>query len=795
MICNSIIPKTLETNKGMAEDFLNQIAGVNSNYTFCCLYSEKKDGKPFLHFNGTLEKYFSVLEQKNREGYSIYIRPQLMKRDGTTDKDVEKILTLFIDWDKPEETMRDFHLKPTFSVETSPNKFHHYWVLSDTCQVEAFKPNVGRLIKYYGADPNCCNPSRLMRLPGFFNTKAEPVLSKFIPGTGEKYKFSDVNLPILNDNPLGIVAEETRVNQNTDEITEITPEYIAQVRRISDETIRNLEFVERGNRHTYVRDKSKWLGHILTPLSLVEVYKAKFHATVTKLENKQIWDKRESTHTTIDSGFDLGSKEPKVIKSVKANKYKFMRGKITDWLRDFGKVEWNEMSLSLELNRQPTNANTLRARFLASEGAPDCPKETFTDIIVDIAKENSYHPVQEYLYSVGKSENPEEVFEKLYKIMGLKVPIQKVYIRKWLIGAVARALSPGCKVDNVLILQSLSQGMCKTSFFEELFREFFQTQGEHGKEADSLLALKSAWCSEFGEIETTFDRVSVGRLKGFLTKRVDKFRAPYAPATETFPRDFILCGTTNEETFLVDKTGNRRYWIVRIDDVINLSEIRKMRDAIWSAAFTVCTEAIEKRGDWNTEKHDYIWWLTPEEEEISRIDTAKSECVEPFEDEIMNLMEGNEELHRGKEFWTTSEIIKALELPKTFTANRITNVLKKFGMVAPKFATIKNGARGRYWRYDSYWDAKKAEADKIKPENDQPQARVNQAPKPEDDYLTPLEIIQKYWSSPKLGEKIYLMGLPDREELKKNFTPQQLEHFQKSLDTFALSPEKAVAGF
>jgi predicted P-loop ATPase len=94
---------------------------------------------------------------------------------------------------------------------------------------------------------------------------------------------------------------------------------------------------------------------------------------------------------------------------------------------------------------------------------------------------------------------------------------------------------------------------------------------------------------EWAEIDHIMGRKQAGQVKAFLSQGTDLFRVPYGTATEAFPRRGIIVGSTNRSTgFLVDETGNRRFWVIPIakteNDPIDTPTLMAERDAIWSGA-------------------------------------------------------------------------------------------------------------------------------------------------------------------------------------------------------------------
>ena len=88
---------------------------------------------------------------------------------------------------------------------------------------------------------------------------------------------------------------------------------------------------------------------------------------------------------------------------------------------------------------------------------------------------------------------------------------------------------------------------------------------------------------ELGEISSTFRKSDQEVMKNFITTRVDQIRLPYSARIQTFPRKFVLCASTNDEQFLLDPTGNRRYFVVPVYHVINNSLLMEIRDDLFKA--------------------------------------------------------------------------------------------------------------------------------------------------------------------------------------------------------------------
>jgi predicted P-loop ATPase len=90
---------------------------------------------------------------------------------------------------------------------------------------------------------------------------------------------------------------------------------------------------------------------------------------------------------------------------------------------------------------------------------------------------------------------------------------------------------------------------------------------------DERLKMHRAWFVEWSELETVFSRRDVSATKAFLSSSVDALRPPYHRDTQDFPRASIIVGSTNEDEFLSDKTGNRRFWVIPVKKKIDVEQL------------------------------------------------------------------------------------------------------------------------------------------------------------------------------------------------------------------------------
>lgn len=141
-------------------------------------------------------------------------------------------------------------------------------------------------------------------------------------------------------------------------------------------------------------------------------------------------------------------------------------------------------------------------------------------------------------------------------------PYVRAVTRKSFTAAVARAMTPGCKYDTMLILAG-PQGIGKSTLLDKMSKGWFNDgiRTFEGKEASELL--QGVWLVEIGELDA-FRQSDVARIKQFLSLRADRFRAAYGRHVKELPRCCVFFGTTNTAMFLRDRTGNRRFWPVDV---------------------------------------------------------------------------------------------------------------------------------------------------------------------------------------------------------------------------------------
>ena len=294
--------------------------------------------------------------------------------------------------------------------------------------------------------------------------------------------------------------------------------------------------------------------------------------------------------------------------------------------------------------------------------------DTMAAALLTVSSERAYHPVQQYLGALVWDKTPRIYDVAEQYLRATPSPINIAVVTSWFIAAVARAFAPkgGTKVDNALVLVG-PQGTKKSSFFRVLGGEWFSDSGIDIESKDALLQLHAAWIYELSELDSTTNRAHSGRLKAFVTSQVDTFRLPYARGISTTARTNVLVGTTNEDAFLSDPTGERRFWCVRVRGVVDIAALTRDRDQIWAEAVTRF-------------RSDEPWWLEAQQEADLSAAAESYRVADPWEVDIARWIDAN----RGGAPITTAGILTgalALEIGKAQQrdAIRISGVMRKLG--------------------------------------------------------------------------------------------------------------------
>jgi len=237
---------------------------------------------------------------------------------------------------------------------------------------------------------------------------------------------------------------------------------------------------------------------------------------------------------------------------------------------------------------------------------------------------------------------------------------------KTLVGAVARAYEPGCKLDTMTVLEG-PQGAYKSTVWRTLGGRWFTDSYVDAHAKDAMAVILGKWFVEWSELEA-LNRSEISAIKRFLTTPSDRYRTWYGTRAEDVPRTCVFVGTVNDSTYLRD-SENRRFWPVRVGRV-NIAALAGDLEQLFA-------EAVR----WY--RHRVSWWMRPGERTIFAEQQERRYDYDAFEDRIRGWLEGKDG-QASRENVRVSEILQdALDIrPEKWTKQdqrRVGNVLSRLG--------------------------------------------------------------------------------------------------------------------
>jgi predicted P-loop ATPase len=206
------------------------------------------------------------------------------------------------------------------------------------------------------------------------------------------------------------------------------------------------------------------------------------------------------------------------------------------------------------------------------------------DEMMSVARRSSFDPLLDYLGGL-RWDGTSRLASWLHRYAGADLNRYTEAVgRAFLIGAVARARVPGCKMDTMLILEG-PQGLGKSTLLRYLFGDrFFIDHLPDFQSKDAFQQLQGAWCVEVAELGA-MAKAEVKDIKQFMSRLVDKYRPPFARVPISTGRRVVFAGSVNPEEggYLKDQTGNRRFWPVMCHNA-DLAGILADRNQIWAEA-------------------------------------------------------------------------------------------------------------------------------------------------------------------------------------------------------------------
>lgn len=187
--------------------------------------------------------------------------------------------------------------------------------------------------------------------------------------------------------------------------------------------------------------------------------------------------------------------------------------------------------------------------------------------LVRLMQENEVNPVTNWVGS--KPWNGISQIRPLFDTLNvIENEMSFTLFRKWCMGSLRLAKGEIERFEHVLVLQASDGGEGKSRWFNKLTPSHLNnSMSLRLDDKDQVKEAISYWMTELGELDSTFQRSEMKQMMGFLSKNKDNIRLPYAKASNSYQRRSSYMGTINNKNFLIDDSGDRRFWMLETGEI------------------------------------------------------------------------------------------------------------------------------------------------------------------------------------------------------------------------------------
>ena len=225
-------------------------------------------------------------------------------------------------------------------------------------------------------------------------------------------------------------------------------------------------------------------------------------------------------------------------------------------------------------------------RYVSSNYRPfaKVSTEMMTAAIRAVAYRNKVNPPRDYMTSLTWDRVP-RLDTWLHHAYGTPdAPVYTAIGSNWMKGLVKRVIQPGCQFDEILVLESPTQGWRKSTSLRELARPWHVECTTSINDKDFYMNLAQNVVVEFAEGDVV-TRVDARKIKAMVTKIEDQWRPPYERGLQTHPRSCVFAMTTNDRDYQKDDTGGRRWLPVELGRIADIDWIITNRDQLYAEAY------------------------------------------------------------------------------------------------------------------------------------------------------------------------------------------------------------------
>src|SRR5665213_1097285 len=507
----------------LSKMFLQQLYQEENPKVAFRTFLDKKDGPPnpslILMRCGHFDDIKEELVDVNRKGAGIFFVVNKTDGKGQRTENIVQVTAVFVDLDgSPIEPVQGWKLKPHIIIESSPKRYHAYWILDKTTPMALpmFSLVQKALAEKFNGDITVHDLPRVMRLPGFLHNKKEPAFM--------------TNLIEASDHPpftVKDILDNLSINETTGKQAKL-PVAIGQGKREVSMVklagaMRRVGMTEDGMYAALLVENSR----CIPPLEESELKRIAGSVMRYKPTADDFHRDPKDGHIYATSQHNvriaLQKLDVVVMHDIFSERYIYKRGEekqtqLTD-------IKMNRMWLEID------DAFHFRPS-----------KDFFSTVVLDHADhKGAFHPVREYLDSLKWDQTPR--IDTWLKDYGGAEDNEytRAVGRLFLLAAVRRVRTPGCKFDEMLVLESTT-GKDKSSAIAALCpnAEWFSDNLPLNSDAKEVMELTSGkWVIEAAEL-SGLRTSDIEHVKAFLSRSRDTSRMAYDRMITDRPRHFVV---------------------------------------------------------------------------------------------------------------------------------------------------------------------------------------------------------------------------------------------------------------
>jgi len=584
---------------------------------------------------GTWEECRMFLTTMNRNGAGVFFTVNETE-GGRQIEHLRNVRAVWCEWDRPEP-MPEWELAPHIVVESSPHKYHVYWLVRDMTPVEHTR-TMETIVGQWGGDPNAKDLVRVLRLPGFYHQKVnrekqlfgEPFLVHVLKaesrealppyttddiftgfrvheweakqgstrkGPGAENKSSrrafvtQINITELKD-ALKMLSADTRAVWLRIGMSLASTNHAAAFALWDEWSRTSAKYDEEDQYRTWQSFREQGGKEHPNPITLGTLYKMSKDAGWDREAGWQrgLLTNQQGHPIACPANIALILRFTPIWRGLL--KYDQFGGYV-----EYGPCQYDAFGRSEGAHRWTDTDDGKLADYLRAEyHMPVSHLTHCTQAVENVAHDDEYDPIVSWLEELPEWDQVDRLgsfFEDFCQVE--KSPYAAFCGTSLFLSLVARAYSPGCQVDTVLVLQG-PEGARKTSLCRLLGGPWYKAITLSFESKDLFTSLRRTWLGELAELDS-FARSGQARIKALITTMDDTYRPPYARNEINQPRRSVFIGTTNDPAYLVDPHGARRFFPLKVG-YINI-------EGICGVLAQLFAEARDRY------KAGETWWDTP----------------------------------------------------------------------------------------------------------------------------------------------------------------------------------------